>query len=84
MLAAIRKTSAWPLPIQFACTLAVIAGAFFAEFPLKRKASAHLSHFSSPAFVLSPYCSAAHLAFSPWPSLLPWVRFSLSPSERLK
>jgi two-component system, sensor histidine kinase PdtaS len=37
MLAAIRKTSAWPLAAQFACTLAVITGAFFMEFPLEEK-----------------------------------------------
>jgi two-component sensor histidine kinase len=37
MLAAIRKTSAWPLAVQFACTLAVIGGAFATEFPLEEK-----------------------------------------------
>ena len=37
MFAAIRKTSAWPLAVQFVCTLAVIAGAFFTEFPLEEK-----------------------------------------------
>jgi two-component system, sensor histidine kinase PdtaS len=37
MFAAIRKTSAWPLPIQFTCTIAVIMGAFLAEFPLEEK-----------------------------------------------
>jgi two-component system, sensor histidine kinase PdtaS len=37
MFAVIRKTSAWPLPIQFACTIAVIISAFFAEFPLEEK-----------------------------------------------
>jgi two-component sensor histidine kinase len=37
MFAAIRKTSAWPLPVQFACTIAAIIGAFFAEFPLEEK-----------------------------------------------
>ena len=37
MFAAIRKTSGWPLPVQFACALAVIAGAFFTEFPLEER-----------------------------------------------
>ena len=37
MFAAIRKTSAWPLPVQFTCTIAVIMGAFFTEFPLEER-----------------------------------------------
>jgi K+-sensing histidine kinase KdpD len=37
MFTAIRKTSAWPLPVQFACTIAIILSAFALEFPLEEK-----------------------------------------------
>ena len=37
MFAAIRTTSAWPLPVQFVCTVAIIFAAFFTEFPLEEK-----------------------------------------------
>jgi two-component system, sensor histidine kinase PdtaS len=37
MFAAIRKTSAWSLPVQFTCTIAVVVGAFFTEFPLEER-----------------------------------------------
>jgi len=37
MFSAIRKTSAWPPSVQFACTITIILGAFALEFPLEEK-----------------------------------------------
>jgi two-component sensor histidine kinase len=37
MFAAIRKTSAWPLPVQLVASVALILAAFFFEFPLEEK-----------------------------------------------
>jgi two-component system, sensor histidine kinase PdtaS len=39
MFSIIRKTSAWPLSLRFACTIAVILVAFAIEFPLEEKGS---------------------------------------------
>jgi two-component sensor histidine kinase len=39
MFGVIRKTSAWPLWLRLACTVAVILVAFAAEFPLEEKGS---------------------------------------------
>jgi len=39
MFSVIRKTSAWPLSLRFACTVAVILIAFAMEFPLEEKGS---------------------------------------------
>ena len=37
MVTAIRNTSAWPLVLQFACTLMAIIGVFLIQFPLEEK-----------------------------------------------
>ena len=37
MVTAIRSTAAWPLILQFACTLVAIVGVFLIQFPLEEK-----------------------------------------------
>ena len=37
MVAAIRQTSGWPLPVQFACTILAIVAAFVVQLPLESR-----------------------------------------------
>jgi two-component sensor histidine kinase len=37
MVAAIRKTSGWPFPVQFACTILIILAGFVAQLPLESR-----------------------------------------------